>query len=420
MESMEITKKHCLQVNMLGHFSVMYDGHEITLPNKVYSKPTELFILMAYYGAEGIERKKVLDRLYSDEEVFDGTGNLRVVAFRLRKQLVDLGVLCEDDKINDKGIFHLTQDHLEVVADVRRFEELIDLAIENPDCQEEYLREACALYKGEFLSELVSNIWVAGKQVRYRDQFFKCARQFMKILEKKKGYEEMLQLVQFITRIYPYEEWYLAEVDILIHTEQWKAAWDTMERATKEMMIKMGVKPSDEMEQKSRLIQEHLRGSYKSLRDIRDRLLENNDHGGATYFPYHMFVESYRYEVRKMERNGLPICLALFSVVEGNDHGWREGVMTFDQKMEVLGNAIQTTLRRTDIYTRFNKNQYLILIYDVRQKDCAEILARVDRTFRRITGSRRDEVYTSIIPAQWDAVTGGSISAELHFQDDDE
>ncbi len=415
MKRNEPTKKHCLNVYMLGEFSITYDGKPITLPMKIYSKPTELFILMAYFGEKGITRQKVMESLYNDDAILDGTGNLRVVAFRLRRQLIELKILGENDKINDKGIFHLNQEELEVRTDAGRFEELIRCSTEEGENTEAVLREACSLYRGEFLGELSSNLWVAGKQVWYRDRYFECVYRYLTILEEQKNYDEMLQLIQFVTRMYPYEEWYLKEIDILIRTEQWKEARETTERAIKEMMTKMGVHPSKEMNERLEIIQEHLIGSYKSLQDIRDKLLDENDHEGATYFNYNFFVETYRYEIRKMERNGLPVCLALYTLKDGHGENQKEGILTFDQKMDLLGESIRVSLRRTDIYTRYAQNQYLILLYGVRKEDCPSILERVDRRFRKISGSRKDELYTSIIPAQWDAICGGSISAELHY-----
>ncbi len=411
--------KHVLNVKMLsGRVTLTLDGTPIQLTSKTHSKPTALFILVAYYGEEGVSRETVLEQLFEEGEVLDGAGNLRVIAHRLRKNLIELGIWNEQDHMNEKGLFHLNQEHLEVTTDVRRFEALLRSAETEGEHRENALREACALYQSDFLEEFSSVSWVAGKQVYYRDLYFDGVRRYLQVLEPQRKYAEMLRIVQKVSQIYPYEEWYLAEMDILLHMEQWQMALEVAERADREMTAKMNVHPSSAMRDKVAMIRERLRGSYQSLQEICDKMLVDNDQEGASYFSYTSFVETYRYEIRTMEHNGRPVCLALYSMVDAVGGSGSGQANEFERRMELLGDAIRISLRRTDIYTRYDRNQYLILIYGVEQKNCGMILSRVDRTFRKLAKAGSYELYTSIMPVQWDEARGGSISAEIHYAEE--
>lgn len=402
MQGVENSEKRVLEVRMLGDLQIMLEDKEIKLPGGIYSKTMRLFLLIAYYGDRGISREDVLELLYGDGEYADDSGSLRVASYRLRKQLTEAGILFEKGSISKKGKFRLSQEGLEVVVDARIFEEAAHKALRtrSEQEQEELLEKACKMYVGEFLPALAAEMWVAGKQASYQNLYFQCLRRYLGILARTGKYGKMLFAARNALRLYPYEEWCVAELDALMGMGRWKEAEEAAQRSTKSLMDRMGVHPSKELEERIRKIDLQLKGSTKNLMEICRELEEVCDDSGAYCCNYQSFVGTYHYEMRRIERTGESLYLVLCSMTEKEETKY-PGVedRDFEIAIEQLGSAIRQALRRADVYTRYGSNQYLMLLVGLKQEDCAIISSRIQNLFGRNPGAGKFALHHFIAPA---------------------
>ncbi len=394
MQGAEGAKK-VLNVRMLGELKVTLDGEEVELPGGIYSKTMRLFLLLLCYGERGVTRNNILELLYGDGEYADESGSLRVASYRLKKQLTEAGILWDKGRISKKGTFMLEQEGLEVRVDVEIFQGTVEKALKEKDRgrRKELLKQACHMYTGEFLTALSAEMWVAGKQVRYQNMYFQCMRQYLDMLEEDEEYGDMLQEARTVVQMYPYEEWYIGELDALIGMERWKEAQETYQRRTKTMMDQMGVRPSKELEDRNARINNKMKGSAKNLEEIREELEEAEADSGAYYCSYQSFVGTYHYEMRRIERTGESFYLSLCSLTEKKEQ--KNSAMdkeTFEAAVEELGDAIRHSLRRTDLYTRYGKNQYLMLLVGLKQEDCPIISSRIEDNFEKHMGRDRFQI----------------------------
>ncbi len=403
-------KKRVLSVQMLGGYSVALDGRELKLSGGAGSKTARLFILLAYHGEQGVSRREILDCLYADEDCADDAGNLRVAIFRLKKQLVAAGVLEASDSINAKGVYRLASEGLELSVDIRQFEEAAGKALEPENSQEELLEQACRMYTGEFLPSLSGDMWAVGKQAMYQNLYFTCVRRYLELLASREKYGKMLLTARNVLRLYPYDEWYVAELDALIGMGRWKEAQDTAQRSTESLMERMGLWPSEELEKRILKINSQVQGSFKSLQEIQGELEEKKSEEGAFNCSYDSFMGTYRYEMRKIERTGESLYLVLCSLTEKeNDKGSRMSDSQFEKAVRHLEDAVRLSLRRADVYTRYGRNQYLMLLVGLKQEDCAMIFERIQGKFERAVGKKsRFQINQFISPL----ITRGSKAAE--------
>lgn len=404
MKTAEASAKRVLEVHMLGECHITLDGEEVKLPGGIYSKTMRLFLLIVYHGEKGISRQDVLGYLYGDGDYSDDSGSLRVALFRLKKQLISAGILSETDIINHKGTYRIEREDLEVAVDAKLFEDMARKALNDNDNQEKQLEEVCRMYTGEFLPSLSAEIWVAGKQARYQNLYFRSVRRYLKILAERESYERMLVLAKHVQRLYPYDEWYVAELDALIGMGRWKEAQEASRQSARVLMERMGLRPSEEMEKRIRKINNQLQGSFKNLQDIRRELEETENEDGALCCNYNSFMETYRYETRKIERSGESLYLVLSSLMEKENSKYSlmdEG--QFEQAVVHFGEAVRVSLRRADMYTRYGKNQYLMLLGGLKQEDCSAISSRIEHNFEKnIGGSERFRIQHFITPVTAD------------------
>lgn len=393
MSAVETAGKKTLRIQMLGDCAVLLDGEPLDCFGSAHSKTMKLFILLAYYGVQGISRQEVLEILYGDTETANDAGNLRAVSFRLRRQMVQAGILPEDGTISEKGTFRWEQDKIHVEIDAKEFEEAARRALEAEDSDgaaAQLLKRACRMYTGEFLPDMASELWAAERQVACQNLFFLCLRRYVEVLTRLGEYEEILELTRKVLLLYPYEEWYLAELDALISLEKWKDAMEAYEEAAKSLMNNMGIHPTKALLRRSNMINERMRGSTRSLLDIRSELEEKEYERGAYFCSYTCFVSAYRREVRRIEQSGQSMYLMMCTLTEkGQKNGFGERNEAFDNAMEGLGDAIRESLRRGDSYTRYGANQYLMLLISLKQEDCSIVSGRIEKNFSKRPGTRK-------------------------------
>ena len=86
-------------------------------------------------------------------------------------------------------------------------------------------------------------------------------------------------------------------------------------------------------------------------------------------------------ECRSASRNGQSIYLCLISATDGNNHVL-ENLKQHNVAIDQLRNAIQYSLRRGDVFTRYSVSQYLILLPTISYENCEMVLKRIQRNFK--------------------------------------
>ena len=70
----------------------------------------------------------------------------------------------------------------------------------------------------------------------------------------------------------------------------------------------------------------------------------------------------------------------LCTITDGKGYSLEKGER-LERFSEEVGEAIRRTLRKGDLYTRYSRNQYLVLLLDVSQEDCRIVIERINKTF---------------------------------------
>ncbi len=397
-----------LFVHMLGDFYMELENKKLELPGSIFSKTKNLFLLILLYGEAGIEKRKAMELLYQNDDGDESSqyGRFRVLVYRLKKYLIELGLMQENDTLHKKGVFCWQPQELEIQIDAKIFESAAKEALINQTA--ESFDRACTFYQGEFLTELTSEPWVAQKQVYFQNLYTQCVRSHLRLLNAGKHYGCMLEAAKRAARLYPYEEWYIGWMEALMGMERWKEAFQVSEELEKNLMDQMGLRPSPEVQERVQRINMQIRGSSKQLWEIRQELEEKDYPQGGFFCNYSTFAWAYRYEIRKTARDGLSHYLLLCSLTEIQEgNSWFQEGEVLDTTMEYLRESIAFSLRRTDIYTRYSKNQYLMLMFQIKQEDCSHISQRIEQKFRKYPGVRKFRLhyyYAPVIqnlPASW-------------------
>ena len=74
-----------IYIQMLGGFSMTYQGQPLLLGKSLSSKMLHLLMLLIYSRGEGIRRTRLLEQLYGDSDIEQAANSLRAMIFRLRR-----------------------------------------------------------------------------------------------------------------------------------------------------------------------------------------------------------------------------------------------------------------------------------------------------------------------------------------------
>lgn len=395
----KIMEKEKLICNMLGSkFFLGYHQKQVTLKCHETSKVMQLFLMLLHAGETGIPKGKILQNLYEREDIQDSKNALRILIFRLKKLLQDTELPKWDYIRTEKGycIFE-GGGELEIQIDAKEFKKTAELAKAAAGEEEQItlLRQACEQYRGEFLAQLSTEEWVMLESLRYKELYVWCLETLCGLLKKHGEYEEMLSLYNRAIALYPFDEWQVAKIDCLIAMDRYKDALKAYEETTTLFFEELGLSPSEKMLTQFKTMSGRIQNAAANMPNIQERLREGIYRRGAYYCSYPSFVDSYRIIARVVERTGTSVFLMLCTLLNSRGEPLKEDQI-LTEEMENLGNAIERSLRRGDIYTRYSSNQYLVLLSGIAQENCSITYNRINMNYKKMFPGHRVELNYSI------------------------
>lgn len=380
--------QNILKVRMLGGFTLEYKGKELVLDRNNVSKTTQLFqILILHTQNGGISKAALIDALYGRTEVENKNGSLNNTLFRLRKQLKTAG-LPESNYININGGMCTWDPEIAVWVDVCEFENLVALIRKEKRETDRLhlLMEAWKCYRGEFLPDMIGENWAAVENVKCRDDYFMCIEELCKWLKEHERYEDLHRVSHTAAKIYPFDEWQIWEIESLIGMSRYKEGLEVYKDTEKLLFEEMGVAPSAKMLEQFQLMGERTSQAAGAIGDIKERLKEKDEAVGAYYCPFPSFIDIYHVFSRMMERSGLSVFVMLCTLDYAKDYVSDEGEK---EMSEILKEAIQSSVRKGDFYTRYNVRQYIVMLIGISQENCPIVTKRIDKAFRRLNGGKK-------------------------------
>lgn len=341
----EKSMKNILKVRMLGGFTLEYKGKELVLDRNNVSKTTQLFQLLLLHTQDGgISKAALIDALYGRSDVENKNGSLNNTIFRLRKQLTAAG-LPESSYINING----------------------GMCTWDPD--------------------MMGEDWAAVENIACRDMYFDCVEELCHYLKTEEKFEELYRVAHSAAEIYPFYDWQIWEIDSLIGMSRYKDGLDVYKRTTKLMFDELGLSPSAGMLERFKLMGERTSQAAGAIEDIKYRLREKESIEGAYYCTYPSFVDVYHVFGRMMERTGMSIFLMLctlnFINIETDDENQK-------YYSELLRESIQKAVRKGDFYTRYNIQQYLVMLIGITQENCTLVSKRINKEFNKRLTRRKN------------------------------
>ena len=372
-----------LQVNMLGEFSLTYNGKCI---DDSGSRSKKLWMLLEYllvFRDREVAQNEIIELLWPDEEIANPANTLKVLIHRIRQSLDQLGLDGKSLIVNHRGTYSWqSYDSIEIVIDIELFEALYH-QIENeqdPEKRLTHLLRAIDIYKGDFLPKTSYEVWAVPICTYYHGMYIKLVKDAIVILNERQLYDDIIRICHNAIVVDPYDEsLHISLIEALADSGRHREALFHYESATKMFYSQFGITPSQEFMAIYKRVIKMTNDVETDLTIIKGGLQEVQDIRGAFYCEYEIFKEVYQLEARAQMRSGQTVFLCLLTITDTS--GERLKQKTLSSAMDKLMNAIGVSLRHGDVYTRFSISQFLVMLPCVTLENGEMIMQRIIRKY---------------------------------------
>lgn len=391
-----------LYVSVLGKFSIRRvagaGGQDV--PEEIPLRQHSFLQYLCVFHDREISQEELIDAILDPLSDSDNPVNtLKTTLYRTRLLLEELGFSDGKTLLRYRKGFYSWAPELKITLDIEEFDSLYErfYGASEPGKGVEQALSALRLYRGEFLSNAAGSPWTVSMRTYYHGKYLKLARDTAGVLYRQGRLEEGMELCSAATTADPYdEEGQLLMMELLHASGLTQAAVQHYEKVRRLFMDQLGVTPSPQLAEFYQKLTRSDEPREMDLYAIRDQLLEDGPVNGAYFCEYSVFQNMYRLIARSTMRTGQAIQLAM--TVLQDQKGETLPTKRCAEAMDALHAAIHRVLRTGDVFTRFSRDQYLIMLPSSSHENAALALERVLASFRQTLSGMTTQVQYSVLP----------------------
>lgn len=331
-----------VKVKMLGGFSVWVNDELIVDNVAKPTKPWQLFCYLALHRENFVPSEQLISALWVDDDLADPANVLKNTVYSLRKELCGGESSTESPIIYASGGYRFDP-NVPLQLDTEDFSNLSQEARTAPsdtDVKLNLCRDAVAAYTGDFLPQLDQELWVVPISLQYRMVVTTYA-QVVQDFEDALGREPPME----VQRIY-------------------EAASDRIQKTEQDIIV----------------VKTEMIGVADTIRPSR----------GAYYCSYSDLKRICSILYRSAERNDQALVLALFTLSPGD--GVEPTQHDMARAMAEFRVVAMNTLRRSDAFARYSRNQYVMLL-TVQSLDNGRVVRdRIKESYFNATNQQKTDI----------------------------
>ncbi len=372
-------------VQMLGGFRMTINGISITDQSNQAKKPWSILEYLITFRNREVASGELIELIWADNQSTNASGALKTLIFRTRKLLEPFHLPAQNLLLQKRGAYAWNP-QIEIITDTDQFEEFLQKS-DNPDITEDerlqFLMSALELYQGDFLPKSNWEAWVVSISTYYHAHFLRAAHQAIELLTARESWQLIIPLCKKAIEIEPYnDDFHYHLIFSLYKNGEQTQALEHYQRTTDLFYKEFAITPSERMKDLYKLIRDKQHGITTDLSIIQESMQEENLSTGAFFCEYSVFRDLYQLERRSIGRTGDSIFLCLLTVCE--EGGELPKTFILNRAMTNLAEAIASSLRQGDAYTRYSVSQYMIMLPSASYENGEMVLQRIIRNFRKL------------------------------------
>jgi DNA-binding SARP family transcriptional activator len=367
-----------LTILTLGKFSVSI-GEKVISDTNARSGIWKLFKYLLTSRHKMVSVQTLIDVLWPERE---GPHNPEKALYTLMSRLRKL---LDAEKENIQHILFQHDSYqwnpdVPMNLDVATFDDLANRAAITRDDAEKLrlLQEATDIYKGSYLMESSSEMWVIPVSNYYNRLYTRCVADLSDIYSRLGQQDNIISLCSKVIESDPYEESaHVRLIQALFIDGNVDAARQHYQRFSNLMKRDLGISPSEEFHNMQTLWtvgREEL--DLGGIKKVLDYDIQKNT---AYFCTLDIFNRIYKIDKRSDGRMQFPVFLALITVrMKHHEPGDEKSIKIV---IVTLRQCLKRTLRSGDVVSQYSKNQFLMLLSARTKEDVETALMRIKRLF---------------------------------------
>ncbi len=376
-----------IKIRTLGEFSLEANGILLSDGGTRSRKAWNLLAYLLCNREHSIPQRKLIELLWNNDSNSSNPENaLRITLHRLRSMLDQLWAGAGRELILYKDGGYCWNPDFEVDLDYERFEALC-LGKIPEEQQLDYYLQALDLYKGIFLPNYSSELWVIPLATHFHNLYLQLSMETGELLAQQQLYDKAISICRQAVNAEPYhEQLHQLFIRLLGSKGDQKGATEVYEALSKRLFDDFGIHPSEETKTIYRETVHAPEGRVLPMDEILLHLQEASGENGAMVCDYDYFKVLCFARSRGMERSGDETHIALLSVV-GSD-GENLNRRNLNRIMNQFGVVLQGNLRRGDVISRCSASQFIIMLPNANFENsnmvCRRLLAAFQQAHPRV------------------------------------
>lgn len=378
----EPNTRQVIYISLLGNFEIKNGDAKI---EETINRSKKMWNLLGYiitYHNKHISQNEYIDMLWPDEVSANPVNALKTLLSRVRTLLEPIAINQENFILSSQGSYQWNN-KLPCVIDIEEFEKYCQKATDVSYPEDErikFFKKALDLYQGDFLTKHSTELWVIPLATYYHNLYLDTVKAFLQLLNTRNEYELMEYYCSKALQIERFDETlHCIFIQILLNQGNTIAAMNHYEQTTDLLYLNLGVKPSKELRSLYLNIIRTQKTLETDLNIIQGDLKEAEFKSGPFVCEYCIFQETYRLIARQAAREGRSVYLCLITVSDSK--GDIPSLNKLDAAMKRLLDAINDSLRRGDVVSRYSGAQYVILLPDINYEDGSMVMERIIKKY---------------------------------------
>ena len=374
-----------LQVSLFGGLFITSGEQVLVERSARLNKPLELLAMLLFQHEQVVSNEQLMEDLWGEEGVEIPAAALKNAAYSLRKIL--RAASPSEEFILLKSGRYLWNPNAPVEVDVWRFQEFIRQGGEKGSREASIVlfRQALALYVGELPPSIADRPWLLPHASYLRGLYIKAVLGLCDLLFEKgdrPSLEEALACCNRAILQEPLEEeLYFRLFTAMQKLDMKQAVLNYYPVAANLFFDELGEKLSPPLQAVYLWASGGMEQTKADLRQVQRDLSEATRDSrpirGAYYCEYEMFKHMYQMVARSSERAGGSMALMLVTL-----SGPRGALLQKQENasaMLCLKGVIRDLLRKGDVFSRYSRGQYILLLPVNDLSDCAVVQERLRR-----------------------------------------
>ena len=397
-EELQTASDNTIFIYLMNSVRVYWKGQPVRLARRETTRTAQLTAIMALHP-DGISKDALMDYFYGTEVLSSRNNSLNTLVYRLRKKMAENG-FPDIMYIENRNGMLIWNKELPLMSDVTVFYGAVQRAESAKGTKEEeqLLKEAFNLFQGEIIPQLGNESWVIVENEKLKQSFEKIAQRLAQLYMEQENYQAAYDICGRAAAFFPEERYQRQQISLLIAMDRYRDAYELY----KKIILEVGayLPGLDQMRKDF----ENLGKAYNYRRDSMGQILWNLRDSSDKDRPYRCLMPAFSDICHMMERvtrlNRYWGTLLCISLVQENPA--QPDMEDGNTVMQALDDILYDSLQSLDIYTRYSRKQFLVLLPRENEPEWEMEKRRIVRSFydRRGTGGYRLEFSEAVVDAE--------------------